>query len=238
MLRKALITLALLAGSAQAATDLCPAQLPAGAWGLDYQLSGSQDHQAKVELLRSGAQSALYSPERQLAEWWHFDDPKRPRFSRVFAEQQRRIDYYMGDLRALRVKVSQAEVESFATAHLLDQLSPVEGSDCAQAQRYQGEIKGVRYDLLWSPVLKAPLALSTQLGEQKRHWQARALLDDKAVKARFARWQGFMETDYADIGDMESDPFLAKMINQGFIEHSEHAVYNAQGQPMGGGHQH
>ncbi|ROQ18933.1 hypothetical protein [Gallaecimonas pentaromativorans] len=239
MFYKALMLLALGSLSAHGAS-VCPATAPAGAWGLEYQVSASQSgaEPRQVQLLRRGAQTALYSPEHQMAEWWHFEDPKRPGFSRVFDQQQRRIDYYMGDLRALGVQAQQEEVESFAARHLLGQLTKQGSSPCEHAERYQGEINGVSYDLLWSPVLAAPLAIVTRKGEVERRWQADKLLGKDAVNARFATWQRYRETDFADIGDMENDPFLAKMINQGFIEHREHAVYNDQGQPLATGHSH
>ena len=46
--------------------------------------------------------------------------------------------------------------------------------------------------------------------------------DSEAARARVARWRGYQSTDFADIGDNESDPFLQRMIHQGFIEHAGH----------------
>lgn len=62
--------------------------------------------------------------------------------------------------------------------------------------------------------------------------------DKAAVMQQFANWDSFQTTDYADIGDNEGDPFLAKMINLGFIEHGASGFYDASGKALGGGHSH
>ncbi|WP_352289120.1 hypothetical protein, partial [Psychrobacter sp. GW64-MNA-CIBAN-0177] len=56
--------------------------------------------------------------------------------------------------------------------------------------------------------------------------------NEQVIVAQFAKWDNFQTTDYADIGDNENDPFLAKMINLGFIEHSATGFYNQQGQAI------
>ncbi|GAB1112012.1 MAG: hypothetical protein SwBeaMacB_26570 [Shewanella algae] len=47
---------------------------------------------------------------------------------------------------------------------------------------------------------------------------------------------GFQDLDFADVGDSESDPFIAKMITQGFIQHGSSGFYSADGQQLDGGH--
>jgi len=44
--------------------------------------------------------------------------------------------------------------------------------------------------------------------------------------------EAYDRTDFADIGDNESDPFFRKMINLGFVAHHEENIINAQGQRM------
>jgi len=58
------------------------------------------------------------------------------------------------------------------------------------------------------------------------------------IQQQFALWDAYQTTDYADIGDNEGDPFLAKMINLGFIEHGASGFYDANGKALGGGHSH
>ena len=37
----------------------------------------------------------------------------------------------------------------------------------------------------------------------------------------------YQTTDFADIGDDHTDPFLTDMVHQGFIEHGSDGVYHA-----------
>lgn len=227
--------LALWCGHASAA-DFCPTVADSQNFGLQYQLQGSQ--QGTLQLLRSHAQTAYYNPANGVGEWWDFKQASHPNFYRVFSQQQRRIDYYTGDLRTLNIHVSQTEIESFAANNLRQQLTLVGDGACADSQRYQGDYQGVHYELLWSNSLQLPLSLSTRRNDRTQQWQATAVLSGEQITQQLQQWQQFTDTDYADIGDNETDPFLAQMINQGFVEHSEHAVYNSQGQPLQGAHQH
>ncbi len=59
--------------------------------------------------------------------------------------------------------------------------------------------------------------------------------DEDKVGDRFAAWDSHDTTDFADIGDNESDPFLLKMINLGFISHGASGFYDASGNMISSG---
>jgi hypothetical protein len=72
-----------------------------------------------------------------------------------------------------------------------------------------------------------------------REWQLKEMVtEDAAVKAAFELRDDYETTDYADIGDNESDPFLLKMINLGHISHGASGFYDEHGHQMDGRHQH
>ncbi|MFQ6371673.1 hypothetical protein [Shewanella sp. YIC-542] len=235
---KFLSTLLLLFPLAATAGEFCPSASPADAWGVQYQLSG--DKQGTLLLLRQQQQTAFYNPDNQISEWWKFDNPSHPQFSRIFGQAQRRIDYYSGDLRTLGVKVSQEGIKSFSANHLRQVLTKVPQDTCAHAQAYEGQYQQVHYRLLWSNTLNIPLLLQTEVNGKTNRWQAQQFVDNGQVHSLFQQWQAYQRTDFADVGDNEQDPFLAKMINQGFVEHSEHAVYDSHGHPLSnhGSHSH
>lgn len=62
--------------------------------------------------------------------------------------------------------------------------------------------------------------------------------DPEAVMTAFEDRSRYASTDYADIGDNESDPFLLRMVNLGFVEHGGSGFYDADGHDMGGRHNH
>ena len=225
-----LLTTASLLLALPAIAGFCPDQPASAAWGLSYQIDNNGQPSGTLEILRHGSDTALYNPDRQIGEWWLLADAKRPRFHRLFGEQQRRIDYTTGDLRALGVNVNFDSIERFAMAPLLGRLKAGEPlANCPAARHYSGEINGRHYQIHWHPEFKLPLLLEIGKGEQRRRWQATAMLDAATVDGRFGQWQQFRPTDFADIGDMETDPFLAKLITQGFVEHAHPTAYHSDG---------
>lgn len=231
---RSLFTAASLLLTLPAMAGFCPDQPTSSSWGLSYQIDNNSQRSGTLEILRHGKDTALYNPDRQIGEWWVLADSKRPRFHRLFGEQQRRIDYTTGDLRALGVNVNVDSIESFAMAPLLSRLQAGEPvADCPAARHYRGEINGSHYEVHWHPALKLPLLLETKKAGQTRRWQASALINEPTVNQRFGQWLDYQPTDFADIGDMETDPFLAKLITQGFVEHAHPTAYNSDGTVIG-----
>ena len=71
------------------------------------------------------------------------------------------------------------------------------------------------------------------------HWQQQSLSHEQAdINAFFASRYGYQTTDYADIGDDHTDPFLTNMVHQGFIEAGASGFYNASGEALEGSHLH
>lgn len=62
--------------------------------------------------------------------------------------------------------------------------------------------------------------------------------DKKSINASFAQRDMYQSTDFADIGDNESDPFLMNMMNLGFIEHGNSGFYDSNGNDMGARNNH
>ena len=54
----------------------------------------------------------------------------------------------------------------------------------------------------------------------------------------FAKRVDYQATDYADIGDDHTDPFLTKMVTQGFIEAGASGFYDQHGRALKGEHNH
>jgi len=62
--------------------------------------------------------------------------------------------------------------------------------------------------------------------------------EPKKIEEFFRIRGSYQTTDYADIGDNESDPFLLKMMNLGFIKHGASGFYDAQGHALKKRHNH
>lgn len=112
---------------------------------------------------------------------------------------------------------------------------------CYQQEVYQwhNEAANLQGRLLWNASLKLVTELTIIQGAQQSHWQLDKIEQDAdVVEAKFAQRSNYQTTDFADIGDNESDPFLIKMINLGFIEHGSSGIYNTKGENMAIEHNH
>lgn len=105
--------------------------------------------------------------------------------------------------------------------------------------KWQDKATNLKGKLLWNKDLNLITELTVVQGKQKSHWRLQAIEHNKEViELAFSQRANYQSTDYADIGDNESDPFLIKMINLGFIEHGSSGIYNANGESMPIQHNH
>lgn len=89
--------------------------------------------------------------------------------------------------------------------------------------------------LSWISELELPAEMTITQGEQRIVYRLSKLTP--VSQEGFKRLtSGFQDLDFADVGDSESDPFIAKMITQGFIQHGSSGFYSADGQQLEGGH--
>jgi len=120
---------------------------------------------------------------------------------------------------------------------------------CWQQETYQWQDKEKQLtgELLWNSDLKLVTLLTISQGAiqgthqtmRKSIWQLNNIEQDKKIIAQaFSQRANYQSTDFADIGDNESDPFLLKMINLGFIDHGASGFYNSDGQAISAGHHH
>lgn len=112
---------------------------------------------------------------------------------------------------------------------------------CYQQETYQwnNEAANLQGKLLWNADLKLVTELTIKQDSQQRYWQLERIeQNEDVIDSEFAQRSNYQTTDFADIGDNESDPFLIKMINLGFIEHGSSGIYNTKGENMAIEHNH
>ena len=98
---------------------------------------------------------------------------------------------------------------------------------------------GKTISLKWLPHYRLIKSFSKETEVGKSSWILEdKIIDPKQIKKAFTAWENYQTTDYTDIGDNESDPFLMKMINLGFVEHGASGFYDAQGNTLEGEHHH
>lgn len=121
-----------------------------------------------------------------------------------------------------------------------------EGSDlsCNNTSALGNLTGNIRTDVEWHDSLQIPMTYRKIQwlagGPQQVNWKLIDWnTDSKEIAQRFEQWDRYDAVDFADIGDNESDPFLARMINLGFIEHGGKNFYDSEGRVLSGQlHQH
>lgn len=111
-------------------------------------------------------------------------------------------------------------------------------SGCDLVENYVFSNDAVQITLDWLPELQLIKSYSEKSETGRILWKLQQVIHDaERVKQAFKVRSNYPTTDYADIGDNESDPFLLlKMINLGHLDHSHSGFYNNQGQAIGGHH--
>ncbi|MCG9696037.1 hypothetical protein [Shewanella sp. Isolate11] len=175
------------------------------------------------------------APNQQVAtslEAWN----KSGEYVRYFPAEKRSISYQRGDLLALNIHtdvdkqfhlISQAERNQFTQKR-------IEQGQCFSEQELQNHQGQPRVNVTWLTEMSLPKSITLHHGEQVIHYQLTQLVpfsqsDFKQLTS------GYRDMDFADVGDSESDPFIAKMITQGFIQHGSSGFYSADGSSLEGG---
>jgi hypothetical protein len=91
------------------------------------------------------------------------------------------------------------------------------GTGCELTQQYLLKNNGSEYHLTWLPKLALVSYFQIKSNSVNKEWRLSSYqIRSERSATLFTQYDNYRSTDYADIGDNESMPFLAKMINQGF----------------------
>lgn len=176
-------------------------------------------------LWRKGGQALHEYPEEQLADLWEHTPNKQIRLVRHFDEFERAIEYQPGEIKEGRTKGAWNTKRQLIADDQLEkmQLTRTEGEDCDKSVTYVSETENKTAQLEWLTELQLVKAMTETHSDRTIELQLEATMTDpQEVEAALIKRSDFQSTDYADIGDNESDPFLLKMINLGFTGHSHH----------------
>ena len=194
-----------------------------------------------LELWRHQGLVAHVHPQDQVAEIWNRVSDGRVRPIRYFDNDQRAIEYAPEDVnRGKGDHDWQGKNQLFTDAYLATlTLVSEQGSGCERTITYQQNDASGSTTLVWMPEMNLPKSFENQSGQRTTRWQLTSMQHDHAdIEQVFDVREGYLSTDYADIGDNETDPFFRKLINLGFVSHGSSGFYNAEGEDIGGGHGH
>jgi len=194
-----------------------------------------------ITLWRNGRKVAHEYPDAQMTEVWEQMVNKKLRMVNYFDTQQRGIEYTPDEIKISHNEndwLLKRQLITNDLMHSMQHITTVK-DDCDDLAKYVLEKKDVKIVLQW--LVKRELV--KQYKEESENstvtWKLERLITDPAkVESVFIARSKYQTTDYADVGDNESDPFLLKMINLGFIAHGSSGFYDAKGNALGDSHQH
>ena len=194
-----------------------------------YQLQQGQQSATELQLLRDGKWVAQRYPAQHITLSWYLSRPGMIQPTRHFEQYQRSIEYAAGEVVHGKKETDWDYRNQLVSQSLLSKLQLVSesGAGCELQQTFRGQIAAQPVTLVWHPKLN--LLRSLQIGEQQpKRWTLQTVSFDPSQVVAHRQWlDSFQTTDYADIGDDHSDPFLTKMVRQGFIEHGHDGFYSA-----------
>lgn len=162
---------------------------------------------------RDGQQVIIEKPQLQVGESWQRDG-KSITQRRLYHGDRRAIEFQHDDLRILEAPPSWPKIVLLLDSRIPESLTAgaIESSDGYPTREYRGQSA----DTEWRIVMRTDLALPVLI--EHRHGQAlerTELLHVYPLTA--APWQptpsnGYDVIDFADLGDKEYDPFVAKVL--------------------------
>ncbi|WP_085300320.1 hypothetical protein [Cognaticolwellia mytili] len=135
---------------------------------------------------------------------------------RAFDEYQHAIEYQPSELSYKPNWQSIYQPISIPALNEMVLLSQT-GKGCELKQYYQLQTDSAEYRVTWLPKLALVSYFQIQSNTINKEWQLSShQVSSERSTLLFREYDNYRSTDYADIGDNEAMPFLAKMINQGF----------------------
>lgn len=204
----------------------------------DHDQGNSVQHrkvgQQTLKLWRIGSEVLHEFPQLQVANRWSMVKDGRLKLTRYFDPYQRAIEYQPGELNRGEGFWDWEVRYQLISSALLTALKPgvITGKGCEQVQRYEGTVGGEQVTLEWMPKLNLLKRFERRTAKEVQTTELVRLIKD--THAVDHSRDDFKQFDFADIGDNETDPFLSKLINIGFIEHAASGIYDAQGRPLQG----
>lgn len=184
-------------------------------------VNGTQEisSQYKVNLWRFNDQVAYEYPKKQLTEIWNLVSNGQIRPVRLFDEFKRGIEYQPMEVNEGKGDKNWSAKFQLVGQNLLTKLkiNKTEKEGCFTRSERVGVENNNKINLVWLEHIKLPRELTVEYGKTIEHWQLINIEKDQhSVEKAFKQRENYLLTDYADIGDNESDPFLLKMVNVGF----------------------
>ncbi len=200
--------------------DTSSAQKPAG--------TDVEHHTTPWYFWRSDNRVETRSAHGETGEVWESNPRGQVSYTKLFHPAEKAIDYTPGDLGALAINTDWNQIKSIIDPKLLGTHLKRSGEhtvDGQRAERYAGTVDGVSTEVIWLPEMKLPARIEKTRGGvtvSLRMAECKPLASAPWTMTSDARMQSYQHLDYADLGDMENDPFVKSVISHNEGSHHGH----------------
>jgi hypothetical protein len=191
--------------------------------------STTPTHSAFFNFIRKNNNLVSYQyPQMGISKSWFRTKNQRVNSVHYFDKFNRAIEYDNADLPKGSNDNWDGMYPMISKTFLNTMDSKATTDDCEITFKHKKG--GQSWDIVWSESLNLPIEMTHISKHKKTILKLKYFKNDmQAVVARLEALSAYQSTDYADIGDNESDPFLRKMIRLGFVKHEASGFYDAQG---------
>ena len=204
-------------------------------------ISGKHKKVSHLTLWRNGEQVAHEYKETAVTEVWERLNNGQLRLVRDFDRFKQGIEYEPNEIKIKHNNNNWHLKKQLISQSFIDNMTLLSttGNDCTTQKKYVKKTSKYKINLQWLVNQKLIYKLTIESAKEKVSWELLTVENNaNKVKNLFKRHSDYKTTDYADIGDNESDPFLMKMINIGFVSHSSSGMYNQNGKAIDAEHKH
>jgi len=243
MIRSILLTLCMLLLSKAALAECAINQNIMGAkYKMTRDISTHNKPDTRQMILwRNTGQVAHEYPQTGITQLWEQTSHGKLRLVQYFDQYGRGIEYQPEDIKSVNVENAWEIKRQLVSQSLINsmKLESSQGNGCEKLESYSLKTNDKTIILKWLPEQKLVKFFSETSNGAKQTLELQEIIAQQNIALNsFKSRANFHTTDYIDIGDNESDPFLMKMINLGFIEHGASGFYDAQGNQLGKHHHH
>ena len=226
------------------AADEC--NIPSSKVGVRYEQTvrdagGKVIVRQRMALWRNGDRVMHVYPDRGLAEQWERSGKGRLHLVSWFDEDSHGIEYMPEDIGPLSSPGRWTEKWQLVSDKAMQEMDSrsVTGQGCDIKRRLVRNSPDRQVMLEWNINLQLPMRYRVRTKDGDMTWVSKEIISDpEKVQQAFDRRAAYKTTDYIDIGDNESDPFLRKMIHLGFASHDASGFYDADGHMLEESHSH
>ncbi|NTV70847.1 MAG: hypothetical protein HGA71_11955 [Azonexaceae bacterium] len=146
-------------------------------------------------------------------------------YRRVFHQDKRVVDYTTGEIRTRHAEPDWSKLASVISPQLLEELKRGASKTLfgQKAVRYTGQLGGQRIELWWLEQAQLPASLQMARTGQRMTLVLKELRGQAPAtwpRATEERIGDYGLIDAADFGDMENDPFVARVMRQDGHSHT------------------